>query len=555
MSNQKFILPDLGENIEGGDVVSISVKEGERIAENEVVCELETDKATIEVPSGLSGMVESVLVKVGDHVKVGEAVFEAVSESSSPEKVSEPVAPVAETPPVPTAEAPAGKGGKTTLTIPDMGGEEGAEADVIGISVSVGDAVKEGDPLLELETDKATIEVPAETDGKLAEWLVRSGDKVKTGIPFAVLETAAPASESADPAPAKPAVSEALAIHPSPLPPPSAPARTAASDQPFLKKTAAFIDLLSNERKLVPASPHVRRFAREIGVKIEEVVGTGINGRISEEDVKAHSKNLHLQREEGPKVVQATVSAGFEVPVLPDFTEWGEVEFEPMNKIKQVTAEHMAKAWNNIPHVTHFDKADVDHLEKLRKKHKATAEQHGAKLTMTAILLKASALVLKRFPRFNSSIDVRNRRLVLKRFVHVGVAVDTPNGLMVPVIRNADRKNVIELARDLGEISKKARERKVSPKDLQGGTFTISNLGGIGTLAFTPIVNWPEVAILGVAKSGLEPVFRDGGFVPRLMMPLSLSYDHRVIDGAEAARFLGTLVNYLEDPFLMNLLG
>ncbi|MFZ0390514.1 MAG: 2-oxo acid dehydrogenase subunit E2, partial [Calditrichia bacterium] len=299
-----------------------------------------------------------------------------------------------------------------------------------------------------------------------------------------------------------------------------------------------------------PAAPSVRRFAREIGININEVPGSGPAGRISIDDVKNHAKMLNRRKAVG----QAAVG-GFPAEPLPDFSKWGEVERQAMSKIREKTAQHLAYAWASIPHVTQHDKADMTQLEQFRKQYGKKAEAAGGKLTATAILLKITAFALKKFPQFNASIDLAKKEIIYKKYFNIGVAVDTPSGLLVPVVRDVDQKNIIQLSLELGEMAKRARERKLSLDDMQGGNFTISNLGGIGGTSFTPVVNSPEVAILGVSRGQTEPVYADGGFQPRMMLPLSLSYDHRSIDGADAARFLRWVAEAVEQPFLVLLEG
>lgn len=409
------------------------------------------------------------------------------------------------------------------FALPDLG-ENIESGDVIRILVAIGDRLAEDQTVIELETDKAVIEVPSSIDGVVTEILVQPGDTIAVGQPILAVEATAEEApgaeaEEAPPAPivqereAAPAIEEAP-----PAPTPDVP---------------------------VPAAPSTRRLAREIGVDIAQVQGTGPGGRISIDDVKAHSKKLHTTRAAAPA----------EAAPLPDFSQWGAVEHQPMTKVREITAERLAQAWATIPQVTQFDKADITHLEKWRAEYGKKAEAAGGKLTPTAILIKVLGIALKVFPQFNASIDMAQRLVVYKRYFHIGIAVDTPHGLLVPVVRDVDQKNIIELAVELSELAHKTRERKIGPADMQGGSMTISNVGTMGGTAFTPIVNPPEAAILGVARSQVEPAYIDGQLQPRTFLPLSLSYDHRLIDGADGARFLRWVCTALEDPFIALLEG
>jgi len=416
------------------------------------------------------------------------------------------------------------------FALPDLG-ENIESGDVIRILVDVGDRLAEDQTVIELETDKAVIEVPSSIDGIVTQILVQQGDTIAVGQPILEVEaTAAPAAEETSPAPApveEPApvpMSQEQEAAPVAAEAPPAPAPT-PTDGP------------------VPAAPSTRRLAREIGVDIAQVQGSGAGGRISIDDVKAHSKKLHAARGAAPTTP------------LPDFSQWGAVERQPMTKVREITAERLAQAWATIPQVTQFDKADITSLEKWRAEYGKKAEAAGGKLTPTAILIKILGIALKVFPQFNASIDIAQREVVYKRYFHIGIAVDTPHGLLVPVVRDVDQKNIIELAVELSELAQKTRERKIGPADMQGGSMTISNVGTMGGTAFTPIVNPPEVAILGVARSQVEPAYIDGQFQPRTFLPLSLSYDHRLIDGADGARFLRWICTALEDPFIALLEG
>ena len=412
------------------------------------------------------------------------------------------------------------------VKLPELG-DNVTQATVVGVLVKEGDRVEPGQPLLELETDKAVVEVPAEAGGVVKRVLVKVGDEVRPGQPFLELAEAEGGAEApplkAEERPEAPAPKAEEAPRPAPKEAPPAPQEA------------------PSERRLIPAAPSIRRLARELGVDLTRLRGTGLAGRITEEDVR-RAAGLG---EAAPAALPAAPA-----PRLPDFTKWGPVRREPMSGVRKATVRSMSQAWAQVPMVTHFDEADVTELEALRKQYAKKAEEKGFRLTLTAFLLKALALTLKAFPKFNASLDVEAQEIVYKDYIHIGVAVDTPHGLLVPVIRDVDRKGVLRLAEELQEISQRARERKLSPEEMQGATFSLSNLGGIGGTGFTPIVNWPEVAILGVSRSQMKPL-RDPGkeaSVPRLVMPFSLTYDHRLIDGADAARFCRHLAGILEDP-------
>lgn len=438
--------------------------------------------------------------------------------------------------------------------LPELG-ENIEKGDVARVLVAVGDVVAKDQALLEIETDKATIEVPSTVAGKITDVRVKAGDKAAVGQVVVVIDDAA-GGEAAKAAPAAPAQAEAAKpaaeaaskaresgdedVAPAPAPAPAPAARPAApvvdiaSARPAPAAPAASV--ARSEASNVPAAPSTRRYARELGVDIVEVPGTGPGGRIGQADVKEHVKTL----------IGGGGGARRMAP-LPDFSKWGPTESKPMSNIRRKTAEHLSDAWA-APHVTQFDRADVTALEAFRQAYGAKVEKAGGKLTVTAILLKVVALALDRFPQFASSVDMANDAVVYKQYRHVGIAVDTPNGLLVPVIRDVDQKTISQIAAELATVSQKARDKKLSLDDMSGGVFTISNLGGIGGTSFTPIVNIPEVAILGVSRGRVEPVWVDGEFQPREILPLSLSYDHRVIDGADGARFLRYIAEALEQP-------
>lgn len=458
----------------------------------------------------------------------------------------------------------------TEFKVPELG--ENVEAgDVTRILVNVGDTIQREQPVLELETDKATIEVPSSVEGVVKEIRIKQGDKVSVGTVVLTVDDgpgggkAAPAPSGATeeepskpepPAPAREARQEQKVVsmqRPSrPVadpPPPAKPART-DEGQESRGETKPAKGEASGEA-VAAASPAVRRLAREIGVDVNEISGSGPDGRISQEDVKEHARRILSS------VGVSTAAAGpprREGSALPDFSKWGEVERKAMNNIRRKTAEHLSRAWVTIPHVTQCDKADITAMEELRAKFRAKVQQAGGNLTVTAILVKVLAVAVKQFPQFNASVDVEANEIIYKKYVNVGVAVDTEWGLLVPVIRGADRKNITEIAIELHQLSEKARSKKLTLEEMSGGGMSISNLGGIGGTYFTPIVNWPEVAILGVSRGIIESVWREGAFQPRQLLPLSLSYDHRVIDGADAVRFLRWVVDAVEQPFLLPLL-
>jgi len=437
-----------------------------------------------------------------------------------------------------------------TFKLPELG-ENVEGGDVLRVLVAEGDPVEPDQPVLEIETDKATIEVPSSVGGTVQKIHVKEGDKVKVGQVILTFDEAGKAKPpqkkteavKAAPAPeavAGKAVAEEIvatpAREPEPVSPPAAvPAAPVAAPVPGVT---------------APAAPSVRRLAREIGVDINSVSSSGAGGRISADDVKAYAKQIITGARGATSATAAQVTAP-----LPDFARWGEVERRPMSGVRRKTAEHMALSWTTVPHVTQFDQADITELENFRQRFGDRAQQAGGKLTVTAVALKVVASALKAYPQFGASVDVANDQVIYKKYCHIGVAVNTERGLLVPVIRDVDKKNIIDLSVELTQVSKKARERKLTLDDMSGGVFTITNLGGIGGTNFTPIVNYPEVAILGMARGRVEPVLVNGTFEPRQVLPLSLSYDHRLIDGADAARFLRWVAEALEELSLVPLLG
>ncbi len=427
------------------------------------------------------------------------------------------------------------------LRLPELG-ENIDTATVAQVLVKPGDAVRRDQPVLEVETEKATLEVPATTDGTVREVLVNAGQKIRVGA--TILRFEAPA-EAQPQAPSKPAPASTVAA-PQPAPAPAAPAAIAE------RGAAAVIEFPAQPKaarpeigRSVPAAPSVRALARELGLDILEVPGSGPHGRISRDDVKAHAKRLLAS----PAARSAPATSP--IPALPDFSAWGEVETEELSAVRRATAKAMAQAWAQVPHVTQFDHADVTQLDELRRRFNERDEARSRRLTMTAIVIKIVAAALEKFPQLNASLDLAREVLVRKKYVHVGVAVDTDRGLLVPVIKDANAKGVLAIVDELTRLSGRARERKLTLDEMSGASFTVSNLGGLGTTYFSPIVPWPQVAILGVGRAEMRPVWTDGAFKPRLVLPLSVSYDHRAIDGADAARFARWIAEALEQPLLL----
>ena len=577
----EFKLPELGENIHQGDLVRLMVAPGGDVSEGDPVMELETDKAVVEVPSSVSGKVKDVLVKQGEKVKVGQVIFTldngsraAQPQASKPpsEKKAQP-APVisqpvqATQPKTPTPRsAPAASAVPTETAevaefkLPELG-ENINQGDLVRLMISPGAQVSEGQPVMELETDKAVVEVPSSLTGIVKDVLVNQGDKIKVGQVVFTLEPGATSQPHAQHPSRVDEFHEhqRSTFHAAMQSEGRTEEQALPPDQPRSASVATFSMPLDLDRAAgvehrgpVPAAPHVRRLARELGVDIHNVTGTGPGGRISEDDIKLYTKLLLASAVSGAGTAQAT---HLRQPKLPDFSKWGKIERVSMRGVRRKTAEHMWEAWSSIPHVTQNDKADITELEQLRTRFGPKAQEAGGKMTVTAIALKVCASALKIFPQFNASIDMEKEEIVYKQFINIGVAVDTDRGLLVPVIRDVDKKNIVELAAELTQLSKKARDKKLAPADMEGGTFTITNLGGIGGTGFSPIVNYPEVAILGLSRSSMEPVWINGKFEPRQVLPVSLSYDHRLIDGADAARFLRWIAEAFEQPFLLSVQG
>ncbi|MBO2589300.1 dihydrolipoyllysine-residue acetyltransferase [Shewanella algae] len=528
-------VPDIGDAADV-DVIEVLVSEGEAIEADAGLITLETDKATMDVPSPQAGTVKSLKVKVGDKVSQGSLVL-LLEVGASAEAPQVPAAQAAAQPVAAQAAAPATVEVKE-IAVPDIG--DAADVDVIEVLVAVGDEISADQGLITLETDKATMEVPAPFGGKLVSLTVKVGDKVSQGSVIATVETqgAAPAAVAA------PAEAPAQAEVAAPAP---AAAPAAQSRPPVPHHPSAGAQLNTGA---VHASPAVRRLAREFGVDLTQVKGTGRKGRILKEDVQAYVK-YELSRPKATAATSVGGGSGLQVIDAPkvDFSKFGEVEEVPLTRIQKISGPNLHRNWVTIPHVTQFDEADITEMEAFRKQQNelAAKQKLNVKITPLVFMMKAVAKTLQQFPVFNSSLSPDGESLIRKKYFHIGVAVDTPNGLVVPVVRDVDKKGIIELSRELTEISIKARDGKLKAADMQGSCFTISSLGGIGGTAFTPIVNYPDVAILGVSKSEIKPKWNGKEFEPRLMLPLSLSYDHRVIDGALAARFSVTLSGILSD--------
>ncbi len=537
-------VPDIGGDTDVS-VIEVLVAVGDKIEVDSGLITLETDKATMDVPSPFAGVVKEVKVAVGDKVSEGSLVImlevggAAPAVTASAPTVAAQAAPAATVAPVAPASATPAASVVTVkeIQVPDIG--DASNVDVIEVLVSVGDMITADQGLITLETDKATMEVPAPFAGKLLSLTVKVGDKVSQGSVIATVETTAVGAAAPAPVAQAPAVQEVAPVA----------AQAPASRPPVPHHPSAGAPVSTGA---VHASPAVRRLAREFGVDLTQVTGSGRKGRIMKEDVQAYVK-YELSR---PKATAATSvgagnGGGLQVIAAPkvDFSKFGEVEEIPLSRIQKISGPNLHRNWVTIPHVTQFDEADITEMEEFRKQQNDAAAKKKAdyKITPLVFMMKAVAKTLQQFPVFNSSLSSDGESLIQKKYFHIGVAVDTPNGLVVPVVRDVDKKGIIELSRELADISIRARDGKLKSADMQGSCFTISSLGGIGGTAFTPIVNYPDVAILGVSKSEIKPKWNGKEFEPKLMLPLSLSYDHRVIDGAMAARFSVTLSGILSD--------
>ena len=527
---EQVLVPDLS-GAEDVDVIEVLVKAGDTIAEGDSLIALETDKASMEVPAPKGGVVKAVHISEGGKVNEGDLLLDLEVAGAAPAEAPAAAAPVAD--PAPAAAAAPVSGGVENVLVPDLSGA--TDVDVIEVLVKDGDTIAEGDSLIALETDKASMEVPAPKGGVVKSMKIKEGDKVNEGDLLLELEVVG-AAPAAAPAAAAPASA------------PSAPAQSAPAPAPAAKP-AASTDLVALEQKnrSVHAGPAVRAIAREFGVDLTLVNGSGRKGRIVKEDVQAYVKGALKKLAEAP--AGGAVTGGSGIPAIPavDFSKFGEIEKVKLSKIDKITRDNMSRCWLNIPHVTQFDDADITELEAFRKEMKDEAAKQGVKLTPLPFLIKAAAVCLSRHQKFNASLDADGEHIVYKKYVNIGIAVDTPNGLMVPVIKDADKKSIYELSNEAMELAGKAKDRKLKPNEMQGACFTISSLGGIGGTGFTPIVNAPEVAILGVSKADIKPRWNGKEFEPRLMLPLCLSYDHRAINGGDAGRFLTEMNGLLSD--------
>ncbi len=533
---EQVLIPDLS-GASDVDVIEVLVAVGDTVSEGDSLITLETDKASMEVPSPASGVVKALTIAEGDKVNEGDLLIELeVTGASAPAPVAATVESSSAAAPVEASVPPAAasSGGVESVLIPDLSGA--SDVDVIEVLVKEGDSVAEGDSLITLETDKASMEVPSPSAGVIKSMKISEGDKVNEGDLLLELEVVGSA----------PAAAPVSAPAPSASAPAPAPAQSAAPTKPAPATTATDLVDLEKRNRSVHAGPAVRAIAREYGVDLTKVTGSGRKGRIVKQDVQAYVKGALQKLDSAPA---AAVTGGSGIPAIPavDHSKFGEIEKVKLSKIDKITRDNMSRCWLNIPHVTQFDDADITELEAFRKEMKDEAAKQGVKLTPLPFLIKAAAIALTRHQKFNASLDADGEHIVYKKFVNIGIAVDTPNGLMVPVIKDADKKSIYEISNETIELAGKAKDRKLKPNEMQGACFTISSLGGIGGTGFTPIVNAPEVAILGVSKADIKPRWNGKEFEPRLMLPLCLSYDHRAINGGDAGRFLTDLNGLLSD--------
>jgi pyruvate dehydrogenase E2 component (dihydrolipoamide acetyltransferase) len=541
-------VPDIGD-FKDVEVIEVLVKPGDTIKAEQSLVTVESDKASMEIPASHAGVVKELKVKLGDKISEGSLLLllegEGAADAAAAAPAPAPAAPAPAAAPAASpapAPAPAASGGVVDVIVPDIGDFD--EVAVIEVLVKAGDSVKAEQSLITVESDKASMEIPSSHAGVVKELKVKVGDKVSKGSLIAVVE-ASGAAPAAAPAPAAQAApSPAVAASPAELASPPVERTPPTAALPAHEPTA-------NKGKLPHASPSIRKLARELGVPLDEVPGTGLKGRVTQDDVRNFVKGvMGGQLKTQAQKTAAPAAGGGALPgLLPwpqvDFTKFGPVERRDLTRIKKISGANLHRNWVMIPHVTNHEDADITELEAFRVTLNKEYEKSGVKVTMLAFLIKACVAALKKFPDFNASLD--GDTLVLKQYFHIGFAADTPNGLVVPVIRDADKKGIVQIAKEMSELAAKARDGKLGPADMTGGCFSISSLGGIGGTYFTPIINAPEVAILGVCKSSMKPVWDGKAFQPRLILPLSLSWDHRVIDGASAARFNTYLANVLAD--------
>ncbi|UXZ54294.1 dihydrolipoyllysine-residue acetyltransferase [Halomonas sp. 7T] len=562
MSSEIIKVPDIGGDTDV-EIIEIAVSEGDVIEAEDTLITLESDKASMDVPAPKGGKVLKVLVKEGDSVSEGDDIVELEvegggdeqQESSSdsqpeeaPAKQATPKEPSQEqSKEQPQEQKPAAKksaGGKQTvdITVPDLGGSDSVE--IIEVAVGEGDEVEAEDTLITLESDKASMDVPSPHSGKIVALTVKEGDTVSEGDVIGQMEIAGDGGDEDE----VPAQADAPAAASEPEAAPAAEEKKEATPTGTPSPEAQMAAHKPRDGKLVHAGPAVRMLARELSVDLALVTPSGPKDRVLKEDVQAYVKQA-IANQGSASAAAPAATGGAGIPAIPevDFSQFGDVEEKPMGRLLKMGATNLHRSWLNVPHVTQFDEADITELEAFRKAMKAEAEAQGAKLTPLPFMVKACAFALRKFPQFNVSLKGDGDTLVWKNYVHIGIAVDTPEGLMVPVVRNADQKSLIEIAKEMAELGKKAQTKKLKRDEMTGGCFTISSLGSIGGTAFTPIVNAPEVAILGVSKAQMKPVWDGSAFQPRLMMPLSLSYDHRAINGADAARFTAFLADVLTD--------
>ena len=577
MSEQEIRVPDLG-GADEVEVIEILVSVGDSVAEEDPILTVETDKASVELPSPGAGKIVKITVKVGDKIKEGDVVGmlssdgESSDGSSGDSSAPEPEPKAKDDAPAKSDDstgkpAPQKKSGGTRTEVVKVSGLDGFDdIPIIELNVSEGDDVDVESALVTVESDKATMEIPSPLAGKIGKILVKEGDKISEGDDLLEIiitdDGADDGDDDADSAPVDssdastkpPAEPEPPAEPKQPVAPPSEPKKPAAPEQPAAasdnKAKPADTGSATYEAPAagtkVHAGPAVRKLARELGADLARVKGSGPKSRIIKDDVHGYVK-AQLQQAQQGAVVPGAGTSGIPGVKLPDFSQFGEVEREGMSRMMSVTALNMHRSWLNVPHVTQFEDADISDMEDFRKSLKALGEKKGVKMTPLPFMLKTCAAALAELPQFNVALDMDRKEVVHKKYIHIGIAVDTPHGLMVPVIRNVDQKGLWELAAESAELAGKARDKKLKPAEMQGACFTITSLGGIGGTAFTPIVNTPEVAILGVSKSAMKPVWDGQEFQPRLILPLSLSYDHRAVNGADAARFTAVLSQRLGD--------